>query len=1316
MAYRSTQSNTKIAQRVAALFGLLIILAITCMILVNRIVENNQSISELQTEKNELLSIGDQLRQSSDDLTRMARLYVSSGDTNYLAYYHKIVHIRDGQMDRPIDYAGVYWDFVLASGAPPRSNERSISFIDLLKEKGAGEDQLEFFEQAKSNSDELVAIEIEAFQALHGRFKDDAGNYSIEAPPNQRKAMDLLISDDYHVAKARIMKPIQEFMDTVESDHNYAIGQNEKQNTNLFIVLFIIIGFACVVMALAAMQLFLFSRATEHKKSIELKGGKQWLEEIRNNWTLILATVVVCLGIGVFNFLATREIVKKTEDGLVSALKASHATSKRSVTAWLEGLEDELKDLREYHEFKLLTTGILSHPFSEIGLDEKVGLNYLNRAFIHDHSYLGYLLVSQNGEQLDDIRMNEGSLILSSSNHKTLEHLLKGEQEISFEMPLKLNDSSDIYNRYLKIGTPIRKEGKVIGALVLLFLPDKTFSDFLQNGRIGATGETTAFNAIGQLISESRFDEELREKGLASEIDQTILHVSMRVPGPGESNNWPLTEMAQHALTGQSGRNIKGYQNYRGEMVAGIWSWEERFGFGITTEMDMSEAFEPQLFYRRVLSLGSFLSIFLLLVLMILSIRSRIIAAGAARELGKAFDQVKLGKEELEHVQFLNDTALDLTKAGYWHVPLDGSGFYYSSEKTAKINGDPFKPGYKYHMQDEWFVNLLEADEDAANKTMKNFNEAVVGRRPFYDAVYGYKRPKDGNVVYLRAIGKVKRAIGGKATDMYGVTQDITDHVLSQRKLSENEDRLRLSQNIGHIGSWDWVLAGEEVIWSEEMYNIFGLEIENFQPTISEYKKCIHPEDRDAVDAAMTRAIEEDEEFNMEHRIVLGSGTTRYIKQTGKSFKDDNGIPVRFIGTSIDITESIRMQKQLERAFDTIKEQNERMSGELNVANDIQMSMLPLIFPAFPSRADIDIYANLIPAREVGGDFYDFFFIDEEHLCVVVGDVSGKGVPAALMMAVCKTVIKSRASNDLSPASILTHVNGEMAKENKNYMFITVFLAILNTKNGKLVYCNAGHNPSYVIPVKGNIYQLKDLHGPVIAAVEGIDYKETIIQLAKGDYLFAYTDGIPEAHNTEEKMYTDQKLLLELSKIQKHSSQKYVEDVISSVVKFENGRERFDDITALCVKYVGAGVVTVQEALELTIGNKIEEIKKALSAFDAFSTTYFVSKNVVGKVKIALDELLANIIQYAFNDDRDHFVHVEFQLHDDKLIIILEDDGSPFDPFHVETPDINLSIEEREIGGLGIHLVKNVMDEVNYRRALNKNIITLVKFGVLDLS
>ena len=403
----------------------------------------------------------------------------------------------------------------------------------------------------------------------------------------------------------------------------------------------------------------------------------------------------------------------------------------------------------------------------------------------------------------------------------------------------------------------------------------------------------------------------------------------------------------------------------------------------------------------------------------------------------------------------------------------------------------------------------------------------------------------------------------------------------------------------------------------------------------------------------------------------------------------------------------------IRNAKNRIEEKNQRMSNELNVAKDIQMSMLPLIFPAFPKREEIEIYAELIPAREVGGDFYDFHFIDENHLCFVMADVSGKGVPAALMMAVTKTLLKSRASNDKSPASILTDVNNEIAKDNDSYMFITVFLAILNTNTGELIYSNAGHNPSYIICKETKeLTKLGDLHGPVIGAMEGMTYGETKLFLNKNDIVFSYTDGVTESHNIKEELYSDPRLEELLENGNYDSSKALTKLVIQSVNEFAGEAEQFDDITAMAIEYLHNPNTISSVMSSIKIINDLKQITAAIEWFEVFALENKIPFAIIQKINIALDEILNNIISYGYKDKEVHEIEVGIELRSARLIIIINDDGMPFNPFKNDPPDTMLSVEERMIGGLGIHLVKKLMDEYEYKRHINKNIITLIKHNI----
>ncbi len=270
-----------------------------------------------------------------------------------------------------------------------------------------------------------------------------------------------------------------------------------------------------------------------------------------------------------------------------------------------------------------------------------------------------------------------------------------------------------------------------------------------------------------------------------------------------------------------------------------------------------------------------------------------------------------------------------------------------------------------------------------------------------------------------------------------------------------------------------------------------------------------------------------------------------------------------------DISERKKMQEKLQNAFETIKSQKDRMEAELNVGREIQMNMVPRIFPAAPEYDEFSIYAKLEPARELGGDFYDFFFFDREHFCICIGDVSGKGVPSALFMAVAKTLIKLRAAEDPSTASILTHVNGELSRENESCMFVTVFLGMLNIMTGELTYTNAGHNHPILKRHDGSLERLVSAHNVCVAAMDGVIYEEAKVELRPGDLLLLFTDGVSEAMDSDGTLFSEERLEGLLHSARDASPKVVVESTLSAVRDFAGEADQADDITVLAVQFFG---------------------------------------------------------------------------------------------------------------------------------------------------
>ena len=409
-----------------------------------------------------------------------------------------------------------------------------------------------------------------------------------------------------------------------------------------------------------------------------------------------------------------------------------------------------------------------------------------------------------------------------------------------------------------------------------------------------------------------------------------------------------------------------------------------------------------------------------------------------------------------------------------------------------------------------------------------------------------------------------------------------------------------------------------------------------------------------------------------------------------------------FTGIIRDITERKAMEHEITLA-------NERMGEELNVGRDIQMSMIPTEFPRFPEHKEIDVWAYLRPAREVGGDFYDFFYIHEDRFAFVVADVSGKGVPAALMMAVAKTLLKSNSQLTLSTAEIVELTNNELSKNNDDCMFITVFFGIMNTKTGEVTYTNAGHNPPYLMTTDGTFKVLGDVHGPMIGAMDGVPYDEAKVVLGVDDKLVLFTDGVTEAFDAERQAYGEERLEEMLGRVSKLGTKYLVDELVQEVDDFVGEAEQSDDITVFCLRHVAWEGREDRALIELHLKNELSEIERCLQGLAEFCERFDIAAEIQQGLSVVLDDLLNNIVSYAFDDEEEHIIEVSLATDGERLIVTVSDDGVEFDPFERAAPDTESDIDERQIGGLGIHLIKNLMDDFSYQPIDGRNVVVLMK-------
>lgn len=388
--------------------------------------------------------------------------------------------------------------------------------------------------------------------------------------------------------------------------------------------------------------------------------------------------------------------------------------------------------------------------------------------------------------------------------------------------------------------------------------------------------------------------------------------------------------------------------------------------------------------------------------------------------------------------------------------------------------------------------------------------------------------------------------------------------------------------------------------------------------------------------------------------------------------------------------------------------EKERIGAELNVATQIQADMLPSIFPPFPGHKEFDIYATMDPAKEVGGDFYDFFLIDDTHLALVMADVSGKGVPAALFMVIAKTLIKNRAQMGMmSPSKILYDVNNQLCEGNKAALFVTVWLAIIDLTTGKGVAANAGHEHPTIRRGNGEFELIKTRHSPAVACMEGMRFREHEFQLNPGDSLYVYTDGVPEATNAHDELFGTDRMLAALNRNSTASPQELLQAVKEDIDAFVGEAPQFDDITMLCMNYYGKEDPNVKV---LNVEATDESLEKVIAFVEEILEQHDTPMKTVMQIDLAVEEIFVNIAHYAYAPEVGHAT-VKVEVKDDPLQIIITfmDEGIPYDPLAKEDPDITLSAEERRIGGLGVFLVKKNMDDVTYAYENGKNVLTISK-------
>ena len=481
------------------------------------------------------------------------------------------------------------------------------------------------------------------------------------------------------------------------------------------------------------------------------------------------------------------------------------------------------------------------------------------------------------------------------------------------------------------------------------------------------------------------------------------------------------------------------------------------------------------------------------------------------------------------------------------------------------------------------------------------------------------------------------------------------------------------------------------------------------------------------------------------------------------------------------------------------RDQLAALRQELDFARELQLSSLPQVFPPFPDRDEFQIHASMVPAKEVGGDFYDFFLIDRHHLGFVIGDASGKGVPAAMFIAITRSLIKAVAPLSSTPGECLAFVNTMLAADNPQTLFATCFYAVLDVRNGEVAFCNAGHPPPLILRAgTGVVDAIRDVSGVALGVMEDLDYETGSFQLASGDMVVLYTDGVTEAQDVAEALYEEYRLIDKVATLGGREPSEVITDVETAVAAFVGDAPQFDDITMLTLRFDRpsedrgeesepqrrlrlTGFQPVPETVEppppqpatppaapaptkaapkplviqlgpirskmkptpapveqppappeeqpqsptpaaaemaapahphldVTIGNDLDELGRLAVMVDDFVEKNGLPERIAFNLNLCLDELITNIVSYGYDDDSRHEINLRLAVENNVLSCRIEDDAKEYNPFiEAPEPDLELDVDDRPIGGLGVFLVKEFMDRTEYRRDGNHNVITLWK-------
>jgi PAS domain S-box-containing protein len=616
--------------------------------------ETADKISAAQKRHEDSMRLVDLMRQSSDDLSRMARSYAATGEQRFEDYFQQILAIRNGEMARPLEYDRVYWDFVVANGVAPRADGEARSLGQLMRDQGFSTEEFNLLRAAEQASLELAKIENVAMNAVKGIFADSDGKFTVQREPDMQQATQLLYGSEYHRWKSQIMGYVDQTAEEVDRRLASELRALELQKQE-WLLLAMFLGFTCLVMVAIVLLLAIFwMRSGESPSGADNHQGTRaeiLLAAIIGSWPLILIAVLAAIFVSgfVWRNMSQLELAERLDK--LEAFKTVLNSTTRATRQWFSEQESEARVWANHLGREGTATTLTQAPEqAEAALAQ---IDETLAQVRRERQYEAYLIMTRNGEVLaSNERSFIGRQLQPFVGSEFIEEAFSAPDYSAIMLPRLWQGVEGGSRAVMMVGAGLTGGDDASSmALVLLIDPEKEFTEILQRGRIGESGESYAFNRSGQLISESRFDDDLRDIGLIRPDQRGILNIEIRDPGgnmvegfkPSRNRSaQPLTRMADSAISGRGEFDLDGYNDYRGVPVVGIWTWVEDLGLGITTEMDVAEATKSIQQIRRQAYTTIFVVLALLGGLTTIFVRSRVRVSIAQEALQKSMDQTSL--------------------------------------------------------------------------------------------------------------------------------------------------------------------------------------------------------------------------------------------------------------------------------------------------------------------------------------------------------------------------------------------------------------------------------------------------------------------------------------------------------------------------------------------------------------------------------------------------------------------------------------------------------------------------------------------------